>query len=133
MIPRYSTSDMDSIWSTKNKYKIWLEIEVLACEALEKFGKIPKGTTQKIRKTANFDVDRILEIEKETKHDVIAFLTNVAEYVGDSSKYIHNGMTSSDVLDTCLSIQLKESATILLKDLKQLLKALKVKSLKYKS
>ena len=102
-------------------------------QALEKFGKIPKGTTQKIRKTANFDVDRILEIEKETKHDVIAFLTNVAEYVGDSSKYIHNGMTSSDVLDTCLSIQLKESATILLKDLKQLLKALKIKSLKYKS
>ncbi len=133
MIPRYSTSDMENIWSTENKYKIWLDIEILACEAMEKLGKIPKGTTSAIREKSNFNVSRILDIEKETKHDVIAFLTNVAEYVGDSSKYIHNGMTSSDVLDTCLSIQLKESATILIKDLKELLKSLKYKSIKYKS
>ena len=79
MIDRYSRKELKEIWNEKNKYKIWLEIEILACEALEKFGKIPKGTTQKIRKTANFDVDRILEIEKETKHDVIAFLTCVSE------------------------------------------------------
>mgnify|MGYP001379644914 CR=1 FL=1 len=100
---------------------------------MEKLGQIPKGVSSVVKKRARINVKRIHQIESKVKHDVIAFLTNVAEYVGDSSKYIHNGMTSSDVLDTCLSIQLKESATILLKDLKQLLKALKVKSLKYKS
>ncbi|MAJ24013.1 MAG: adenylosuccinate lyase [Rickettsiales bacterium] len=132
MIPRYSTPDMESIWSTENKYSIWLEIEILACEAMEKSKKIPKGTSKKIRSKANFDVNRILEIEKKTKHDVIAFLTNVAEYVGSSSKFIHQGMTSSDVLDTCLSVQLKNASTVLIKNLKLVLNSLKQKSLENK-
>ena len=133
MIPRYSTAIMESIWETKTKYKIWLEIEILACEAMEQIGKIPKGTSQNIRKKANFDVNKVLEIEKETKHDVIAFLTNVAEYVGKESKFIHQGMTSSDVLDTCLSVQLQNSSKILIQSLKSLLITLKKKALDYKS
>ena len=133
MIPRYSTAIMESIWETETKYKIWLEIEILACEAMEKIGKIPKGTSQNIRKKANFDVNKVLEIEKETKHDVIAFLTNVAEYVGKESKFIHQGMTSSDVLDTCLSVQLQNSSKILIQSLKSLLITLKKKALDYKS
>jgi adenylosuccinate lyase len=119
---------MEKIWSTKNKYLIWLEIEILACEAMEKLKKIPKGTSKIIRKKANFNVDKVLEIEKTTKHDVIAFLTNVAEYVGVNSKYIHQGLTSSDVLDTCLSVQLKDSSDILIKSLNKLLKSLKQKA-----
>ncbi len=133
MIPRYSTAIMETIWETETKYKIWLEIEILACEAMEKIGKIPKGTSQNIRKKANFDVNKVLEIEKETKHDVIAFLTNVAEYVGKESKFIHQGMTSSDVLDTCLSVQLQNSSKILIQSLKSLLITLKKKALDYKS
>ncbi len=133
MIPRYSTAIMESIWETETKYKIWLEIEILACEAMEKIGKIPKGTSQNIRKKANFDVNKVLEIEKETKHDVIAFLTNVAEYVGKDSKFIHQGMTSSDVLDTCLSVQLQNSSKIIISSLKRLLLSLKKKALDNKS
>ena len=133
MIPRYSTAIMETIWETETKYKIWLEIEILACEAMEKIRKIPKGTSQNIRKKANFDVNKVLEIEKETKHDVIAFLTNVAEYVGKESKFIHQGMTSSDVLDTCLSVQLQSSSKILIQSLKTLLITLKKKALNYKS
>ena len=133
MIPRYSTAIMETIWETETKYKIWLEIEILACEAMEQIGKIPKGTSQNIRKKANFDVNKVLEIEKETKHDVIAFLTNVAEYVGKESKFIHQGMTSSDVLDTCLSVQLQNSSKILIQSLKSLLITLKKKALDYKS
>ena len=128
MIPRYSTPNMEKIWSTKNKYLIWLEVEILACEAMEKLKIIPKGTSKIIRDKANFDVDKVLEIEKETKHDVIAFLTNVAEYVGVNSKYIHQGLTSSDVLDTCLSVQLKDSSDILIKNLKKLIKSLEQKA-----
>ena len=133
MIPRYSTAIMETIWETETKYKIWLEIEILACEAMEQIGKIPKGTSQNIRKKANFDVNKVLQIEKETKHDVIAFLTNVAEYVGKESKFIHQGMTSSDVLDTCLSVQLQNSSKILIQSLKSLLITLKKKALDYKS
>ena len=133
MIPRYSTAIMETIWETETKYKIWLEIEILACEAMEQIRKIPKGTSQNIRKKANFDVNKVLEIEKETKHDVIAFLTNVAEYVGKESKFIHQGMTSSDVLDTCLSVQLQNSSKILIQSLKSLLITLKKKALDYKS
>ena len=133
MIPRYSTAIMETIWETETKYKIWLEIEILACEAMEQIRKIPKGTSQNIRKKANFDVNKVLEIEKETKHDVIAFLTNVAEYVGKESKFIHQGMTSSDVLDTCLSVQLRSSSKILIQSLKTLLITLKKKALDYKS
>ena len=133
MIPRYSTAIMETIWETETKYKIWLEIEILACEAMEQIRKIPKGTSQNIRKKANFDVNKVLEIEKETKHDVIAFLTNVAEYVGKESKFIHQGMTSSDVLDTCLSVQLQSSSKVLIQSLKSLLITLKKKALDYKS
>ena len=132
MIPRYSTAIMETIWETETKYKIWLEIEILACEAMEKIGKIPKGTSQNIRKKAKFDVNKVLEIEKETKHDVIAFLTNVAEYVGKESKFIHQGMTSSDVLDTCLSVQLQNASKILIQSLKSLLISLKKKALDHK-
>ena len=108
MIPRYSTKKMTELWSTKNKYHLWLKIEVLACEIQEKIGVIPKNKSARIKKLANFDEKRILAIEKETKHDVIAFLTNVAEHVGADSKYIHKGLTSSDILDTCFSIQLSK-------------------------
>ena len=132
MIPRYSTIIMENIWNIETKYKIWLEIEILVCEAMEKIGKIPKGTSSNIRKKANFDIKEILEIEKETKHDVIAFLTNLAQYVGEDSKFIHQGMTSSDVLDTCLSVQLQNSSKILIQSLKKVLVSLKKKAMDYK-
>ena len=132
MIPRYSTKEMSEIWSTKNKYKLWLKIELLACEIHEKLGIIPKNKSEAIKKLATFDEKRILEIEKETKHDVIAFLTNVAEYVGDNSKFIHKGLTSSDILDTCFSIQLKDATNLLIKELEEVLVILKNKAKKYK-
>ena len=99
MIPRYSTKKMTELWSTKNKYHLWLKIEVLACEIQEKIGVIPKNKSARIKKLANFDENRILDIEKETKHDVIAFLTNLSENIGDDSRFIHQGVTSSDILD----------------------------------
>ena len=133
MIPRYSNKELETIWSTDHKYKIWLEIEILACEIQEKLGNIPKGTTKRIRNKAYFNKNRILEIEKETKHDVIAFLTNVAEYVGDDAKYIHKGLTSSDILDTCFSIQLVESSNIIIKKVKLLLENLKDKAYQTKN
>ena len=111
---------MGRIWEDENKYRIWLEIEVLACEAQAAIGAIPKEAAATIRKKAEFSVPRILEIEEEVKHDVIAFLTNVGEYVGPESRFIHLGMTSSDVLDTALAVQMKQSAELLLKDLEQL-------------
>ena len=132
MIPRYSTKEMTELWSTKNKYRLWLKIEVLACEIQEKIGVIPKNKSARIKKLANFDENRILAIEKETKHDVIAFLTNVAEHVGADSKYIHKGLTSSDILDTSFSIQLSKASSLLIKELKELLEILKRKAQKYK-
>ena len=132
MIPRYSRKEMTKIWSDENKYKIWLDIETHAATAMENLGYIPKGTSEQIAKNAKFDVDKILEIEKVTKHDVIAFLTNIAESIGDASKYVHLGMTSSDVLDSCLSKQLTESADLLLEDLDRLLVALKKQAFTHK-
>ncbi len=132
MIPRYSTHEMSKIWSTKYKYQLWLKIELYACEMQERLGNIPKGKSSLIRKLAKFDETRILEIENQTKHDVIAFLTNIAEYVGEDSMYIHKGLTSSDVLDTCFSLQLVEASNLLLKELDDLLKELKKKAIKYK-
>ena len=132
MIPRYSTKEMSEIWSMKNKYRLWLKIEILVCEIHEKLGVIPKNKSAVIKKLANFDEKRILEIEKETKHDVIAFLTNVAEYVGDESKFIHNGLTSSDVLDTSFSIQLSEAAKLLIIELEEILIILETMAKKYK-
>jgi adenylosuccinate lyase len=108
---------MGKLWEDENKYRIWLEIEVLACEAQARLGTIPTEVVDVIRSKAKFNVARILQIEEEVKHDVIAFLTNVGEYVGSESRFIHLGMTSSDVLDTALAIQMKQSADLLLRDL----------------
>jgi adenylosuccinate lyase len=120
MIPRYTRTDMGAIWSDQNRFSIWLEIEILACEAQAKLGEIPQEAVDEIRAKADFNVERILEIEEVTKHDVIAFTTNVAEYVGPASRYVHLGMTSSDVLDTCLGVQLKQAGELLLADLETL-------------
>ena len=133
MIPRYSRPEMVKIWLDENKYQIWLDIEIHALEAFEELGNVPKGTAKEVRSKAKFDVKRILEIEEVTKHDVIAFLTNVAESVGDASRFIHSGMTSSDVLDTCLSKQLSQASDILITDLENLLLALKNKALEHKN
>ena len=128
MVPRYSRKKMTQIWSTKNKFKIWLDIEKHACQAQEDLGVIPKGIAKLIESKGNFEIKRIDEIEKEVKHDVIAFLTNLAEYVGPKARFIHQGMTSSDVLDTCLNYQLKEAGNILNKDLEILLVSLKARA-----
>ncbi|MDZ4746684.1 MAG: adenylosuccinate lyase [bacterium] len=117
MIERYTRPDMGAIWSDQNRFSIWLEIEVLACEAQAELGVIPAEAAREIREKANFDVKRVLEIEEITKHDVIAFTTNIAEYVGPAARYVHLGMTSSDVLDTALAVQLKQAGELLLADL----------------
>src|SRR5437764_3438580 len=111
---------MSKIWSDERKFQIWLEIEVLACEAMAQLGQIPKNDAEQIRKCARFSIPEILEIEKRTNHDVIAFLENVADAVGSAARWIHQGLTSSDILDTTLAVQLNESCDILLADLKSL-------------
>lgn len=120
MIERYTKPEIGAIWSEQNKYSLWLQIEILACQAQANLGVIPQEAVDIIKAKAKFDVDRILEIEETTKHDVIAFLTNVAEYVGEPSRFIHLGMTSSDVLDTCLALQLKQAGELILKRLNEL-------------
>ncbi|MEK7669689.1 MAG: adenylosuccinate lyase, partial [Bacteroidota bacterium] len=120
MISRYTRPEMGRIWEDQNKFRIWLEIEILACEAQAKLGLVPPQAVETIRSKAKFDVARILDIEKEVKHDVIAFLTNVGEYVGADSRFIHLGMTSSDVLDTSLAVQMKQSAELILRGLEGL-------------
>jgi adenylosuccinate lyase len=120
MIQRYSLPEMSAIWTDDNKFKIWLEIEVLAVEAQAELGLVPLEDAKIIREKANFNTEKILEIEKTTKHDVIAFLTNVEEYVGEPSRHIHLGMTSSDILDTCFAVQCKQAGVIILKDLLEL-------------
>jgi len=120
MIARYTRPAMGKIWTDENKFQTWLDIEILACEAQAELGVIPKEAVKVIRSKAKFDSKRIDEIEAEVKHDVIAFLTNVGEYVGPESRFIHLGMTSSDILDTGLSLQMKQSADLLLKDLNEL-------------
>ena len=132
MIPRYSRKEISEIWKPKNKFTIWLRIEILICEALNKIGKVPTKSLKIIKEKARFDEKRIDEIEKEVKHDVIAFLTNLSENIGEDSRFIHQGVTSSDILDTTLSIQLKESCKIIKKELKQLLDVLKEKAIFYK-
>ena len=132
MISRYSREKIAKIWQPENKYKIWLDIEIFAAEAMEKFKIIPKGIAKEIRRKAKINPDRIDQIEKKVKHDVIAFLTSITEKVGAKAKFLHQGMTSSDVLDTCFNIQLYQSGKIILKDLEDLLKILKTKSIKYK-
>ena len=128
MIPRYSRKDMSNIWSQNNKFKIWLDIERYACEAQEKLGVIPKGVANLIKNKGDFDIDKIDSIEKKVKHDVIAFLTNLAEYIGPNARFIHQGMTSSDVLDTCLNFQLKQAGLIIEKDINELLNFLKIRA-----
>lgn len=132
MIPRYTRPAMAEIFEADNRFKIWLEIETLAAEKMAEMGTVPKSVPKSLREKGKFDIARIDEIEKEVKHDVIAFLTSVAEYVGEDSRYVHQGMTSSDVIDTAFSVQLTQAADILLKDLDDVLAALKKRSLEHK-
>ncbi|MCX6163175.1 MAG: adenylosuccinate lyase [Ignavibacteriae bacterium] len=132
MIKRYSRPEAEAIWTDENKFRIWLEIEILACEAQNKLGLIPARALKNIKHRSKFNTAKILRIEKTVKHDVIAFLTNVAEYAGIDSRFIHIGMTSSDVLDTALSVQLKQSGEILLRDLLNVKKTLYRQAKKYK-
>jgi len=133
LIERYSREKMSAIWSSENRYQKWLDIEILACEAMAERGEIPKISLKNIKKNAAFDAARIEELEKITKHDVIAFLTSVAENVGEDGRFIHMGLTSSDILDTSLAVLLKEASDILINDLNQLLKVLKNKALEYRN
>ncbi|MFL2878647.1 MAG: adenylosuccinate lyase [Candidatus Pelagibacter sp.] len=132
MISRYSRKELVSIWSEENKYKIWLDVEIAAAQAMEKLGQIPKGVSSVVRKKARINVKRIHQIETQVKHDVIAFLTSVTEKAGIKARYLHQGMTSSDVLDTSFNIQLVQSGKIILKDVDNILKVLKRQSRKYK-
>lgn len=133
MITRYSREEMSAVWSAENRYKKWLEIEILVCEALAERGEIPLAALENIKAKATFNADEIDEIEKTTKHDVIAFLTNVTQYVGEDGRFLHLGLTSSDVLDTSFALLLREAADILLADLDRLLVALKNKALQYRN
>jgi adenylosuccinate lyase len=132
MIPRYTRPEMARIWEPENRFRIWLEIETLACEAQAELGVIPREAVPVIREKGNFDIGRIDAIEAEVKHDVIAFLTSVAEYVGPEARFIHQGMTSSDVLDTCLSVQLVQAADELLADLDMVLASIRERALEHK-
>src|SRR4051794_22916493 len=132
MIPRYSRPQMAAIWEPENYFRIQLEIEALACEAQEELGVIPRGVAKAVREGGRFDVERIREIEREVHHETIAFLTNLGEHVGPEARFVHQGMTSSDVLDTCLTVQLTQAADILLADLDALLAALKRRAIEHK-
>ena len=132
MIERYSRKELKDIWSEENKYKIWLDVEIAAAQAMEKLGQIPRGVSSIVRKKAKIDVNRIHKIESKVKHDVIAFLTSITEKAGIKARYLHQGMTSSDVLDTSFNIQLVQSGKIILKDLDQILKVLKKQARRHK-
>ena len=132
MIPRYTRPEMGTIWSDENKFSVWLKIEVLACEAMHKLGVVPAKDLKQIQAKAAFNVKRINKIEEKVNHDVIAFLTNVAEHVGPSSRFIHRGLTSSDVLDTALAVQMLQAVDILIADLKLVRKAAAAKAKQYK-
>ena len=132
MIERYSRKEIKKIWEDYNRYSIWLEIELAAAEAMEKLKIIPKGVVKKVRLKAKINPKRILQIEEKVKHDIIAFLTSITEKAGADARYLHKGMTSSDVLDTCFNIQLKQSGEILLDDLDKLLRSIKKQALKHK-
>jgi adenylosuccinate lyase len=132
MIPRYSRPQMAEIWEPENYFRIQLDIEAYACEAQEELGVIPKGTTKAVRERGAFEVARIRDIEREIHHETIAFLTNLAEHVGPESRFVHQGMTSSDVLDTCFAVQLTEAADMLLADLDAVLAALKKRAFEHK-
>ena len=132
MIDRYSRKELKNIWSEENKYKIWLDIEIAAAQAMEKYKLIPKGVSSAVKRKAKIKVSRIHEIESKVKHDVIAFLTSISEQAGIKARYLHQGMTSSDVLDTAFNIQLKQSGEILLKDIDKILSVLKRQARKHK-
>jgi len=132
MITRYSRKELTTIWSEENKYKIWLEVEIAAAQAMEKYKFIPKGVSSIVRKKGKIKVDKIHKIEAKVKHDVIAFLTSITEQAGIKARYLHQGMTSSDVLDTSFNIQLAQSGKILLNDIEKILLILKKKAKKYK-
>jgi adenylosuccinate lyase len=132
MISRYTRPEMGRIWEAENRYNKWLQVELVACEAMAEMGLIPKEAYANIREKAAFSVDRIIEIEEETKHDVIAFLTNVAEYVGPDSRYIHLGLTSSDILDTSFALLLREAVDIIVQDACRFMDVLKTKALEHK-
>ena len=133
MIERYSRKEMVKIWSQQEKFNIWFQIEAHACDAQAELGSIPKESAKVIWEKGKFDIEKIDEIEKTTKHDVIAFLTNLAEYIGEDARFVHQGMTSSDILDTTLSIQLQRASDILLDDIEKLLKTLKIRSIEHKN
>ena len=132
MISRYTRPEMGRIWEPENLYAKWLEVEIAACEAMAQEGLIPEGALENIKKKAAFSVGRILEIEEETKHDVIAFLTNVAEHVGPDSRYIHLGLTSSDILDTSFALLLKEAMDIIVQDLQELMDVIRTRAMEHK-
>jgi len=132
MIPRYSRPKMAAIWEPENRFRIWLEIEAHACDAQADLGIIPPDAARAVWERGAFEIDRIDEIERETKHDVIAFLTNLAEHVGPEARFVHQGMTSSDVLDTCLAVQLSQAADILIADMDELLGALRRRAFEHK-
>mgnify|MGYP000014606304 FL=1 len=132
MIPRYSLNQVTSIWTDKNRYEIWLQIEILICEKLCIDKKISKKDFLQIKKKAKIDVEDIQKLDKKTHHEIIAFLNSISKKIGKSSRYIHQGITSSDIIDTAFSIQLKKSTEIIITDIKKLLKVLKTKAYKYK-
>jgi len=132
MIDRYTLSKMGNIWSEKHKLELMLKIEILACEAMCKLGQIPKKSMEKIKKSAKFDIDEVKKLEEKTKHDIVAFINNVGQSLGPEARYLHMGLTSSDLLDTALSIQCVEASDILLNDIKKLLVVLKQRAKKYK-
>ena len=132
MIKRYSRKELTDIWSEENKYKIWLDVEIAAAQAMEKIGQIPRGVASTVKKKARINVKRIHQIEGQVKHDVIAFLTSITEKAGIKARYLHLGMTSSDVVDTSFNIQLAQSGKIILKDIDQILKVIKKQANRYK-
>ncbi|MDB2344534.1 adenylosuccinate lyase [Candidatus Pelagibacter bacterium] len=132
MIERYSRKKIREIWEDYNKYSIWLDVELAAAEAMEKYKIIPKGVVKKVKSKAKINVKRILQIEDKVKHDVIAFLTSITEKAGKEARYLHKGMTSSDVLDTCFNLQLKQSGEIILNDISELLQSIKKQAIKHK-
>ncbi len=132
MIERYTRPEMGAIWTEENRYNAWLEVEILACEAWAELGIIPKGDVQKIRENAGFNVDRIHEIEEETRHDVVAFTRAVSETLGEERKWVHYGLTSTDVVDTALSYQLNQANDLLIKDIEKFIEVLKAKAQEHK-
>ena len=133
MIERYSNPEIEKIWSLQHKFKTYLDVEIAVCEAYNELGQIPKSSLDNIKAKADFSLERIDELEKELKHDVLAFLTNVNETIGEDAKYIHMGLTSSDIIDTALSLQILDAAKIIENDLSQVISKIKEMALKYKN